>query len=423
VIGRPASLNLYALAAGLAEPFAGVALRRRARRGKEDAARLGERLGRATRPRPEGPVAWLHGASVGESLSLIPLARSLKARRPDLSIVVTTGTVTSARLMAERLPAGVVHQYAPVDGPAAVARFLDHWRPHAGFFAESELWPNLILAARRRGVRLALVSARMTEASAQGWRRAPSAARTLLGAFEIVMPQDEASAARLAALGAQLGPALNLKRVGEPLPCDPQALEALREAIGARPVVAAVSTHPGEEALIARAFLEAAQAAPNALLLIVPRHPERGEAVAAELAALGIACARRSLGEPPRRDVYIADTLGETGLFLRLADFAVMGGGFAEGVGGHNPLEPARLGLSVLTGPSIFNAQSLFEEMFAEAAAICAADEAALARHMAGLLTYPHIARRMGDAALAYAGRQGAALEAALDRLAPLVAP
>lgn len=420
---RPASLRLYSLAAGLAEPFAGFALRGRARRGKEEDARLGERLGRASHPRPEGPVAWLHGASVGESLSLIPLARSLTARRPDLSIVVTTGTVTSARLMAERLPPGVVHQYAPVDGPAAVGRFLDHWRPCAGFFAESELWPNLILAARRRGVRLALVSARMTQDSAQGWRRAPAAARALLDAFEVVMPQDEASGTRLASLGARLGPALNLKRIGEPLPCDAVALEALRTEIGTRPVVAAVSTHPGEEALIARAFRAATPAAPDALLLLVPRHPERGEAVAAELAALGIACERRSLGQPPGQGVYLADTLGETGLFLRLADFAVMGGGFAEGVGGHNPLEPARLGVGVLTGPSVFNARSLFEEMFADAAAIPAADEAALARHMAGLLTYPHIARRMGEAALAYAGRQGAALEAALDRLAPLVTP
>jgi 3-deoxy-D-manno-octulosonic-acid transferase len=415
---RPASLRLYALAARFAEPFAGIALRARVLRGKEEAERLGERLGRASRPRPSGPVAWLHGASVGESLSLIPLARGLIARRPDLSIVVTTGTVTSARLMAERLPPGAVHQYAPVDGPAAVARFLDHWRPCAGFLVESELWPNLLNAAHRRGVRLALVSARMTEASARGWTRAPAAARSLLSAFETIMPQDAASAERFAELGARLGPALNLKRLGEPLPCDPDTLAALRDAIGPRPVVAAVSTHPGEEALIARAFREAVK--PEALLVLIPRHPVRGEAVAAELSALGIACALRSRGEPPGEGVYVADTLGETGLFLRLARFAVMGGGFAERVGGHNPLEPARLGVPVLTGPAVFNAQALYDEMSAEAAAIFAEDEAAVARHMAGLLTYPQIARRMGEAAMAYAERQGAALDAALDRLAPM---
>lgn len=418
---RPASLRLYSLAARFAEPLAGTVLRARARQGKEEAERLGERLGHASSPRPEGPVAWLHGASVGESLSLIPLARGLMARRPDLSIVVTSGTVTSARLMAERLPAGAAHQYAPVDGPTAVARFLDHWRPCVGFLAESELWPNLIDAARQRGVRLALVSARMTEASARGWTRAPAAARALLSAFETVMPQDAASAERLADLGARLGPALNLKRLGEPLPCDPDGLAALRDAIGPRPVVAAVSTHPGEEALIAKAFREVAR--PEALLVLIPRHPARGEAIAAELSALGFACGLRSRGESPGQGVYVADTLGETGLFLRLARFAVMGGGFAEGVGGHNPLEPARLGVPVVTGPAVFNAQALYDEMIAEAAAIIADDAAALARHMAGLLTYPQIGRRMGEAALAYAARQGAALDAALDQLAPMTAP
>lgn len=418
---RPASLRLYAIAARLAEPFAGTVLRARARRGKEEVARIGERLGRASRPRPAGPVAWLHGASVGESLSLIPLAKGLIARRPGLSIVVTTGTVTSARLMTERLPPGAVHQYAPVDSPGAVARFLDHWRPCAGFLAESELWPNLIDAARRRGVRLALVSARITGASARGWAKAPAAARTLLASFETVMPQDPASAERLAALGARLGPALNLKRLGEPLPCDAVALAALKHAIGERPVVAAVSTHPGEEALIAGAFRETAHA--EALLVLIPRHPARGEAVAAELSARGFSCAQRSRGEPPGQGIYIADTLGETGLFLRLARFAVMGGGFADGVGGHNPLEPARLGVPVLTGPAVFNAQALYDEMLAEVAAILADDEAALARHMAGLLAYPQIVRRMGEAALAYAKRQGAALDAALDQLTPMVAP
>jgi 3-deoxy-D-manno-octulosonic-acid transferase len=420
VTARPAPLRLYALAAGLAEPFAGSVLRARARRGKEDGDRIGERLGRASHPRPDGPVAWLHGVSVGESLSLIPLARGLLARRPDLSIVVTTGTVTSARLMAERLPDRAVHQYAPVDGPGAVARFLDHWRPCAGVFAESELWPNLIAAARERGVRLALVSARMTEGSARGWGRAPGAARALLAGFETVLPQDEASAGRLAALGAPLGPALNLKRVGEPLPCDPEALAALRQAIGPRAVVAAVSTHPGEEALIAEAFRKAGA---RALLMIVPRHPERGATVADELDRLGFNCARRSQGEAPRGEVYVADTLGETGLVLRVANLTVMGGGFAEGIGGHNPLEPARLGVPVITGPHVFNARELYDEMFAEAAAILAEDGAALTRHIAGLMTYPQIARRMGEAGLAYAARQGAALETALDQLSPLIAP
>jgi 3-deoxy-D-manno-octulosonic-acid transferase len=407
------------------EPLAPALLRARARRGKEDAARISERLGRASTARPDAPVVWFHGVSVGESLSLLPLMHALARQRPDLAVLVTTGTVTAAALMAERKPAGAIHQYAPVDAPAAVRRFLDHWSPHLGVFVESELWPNLIGAARRRGVRLALVSARMTEKTARGWSRAPAAARALLAAFDLILPQDAETEARLRGLGARTGSHLNLKHVGDPLPCDRAALARLRETVAGRPLALAVSTHPGEEALIARAFRRAAADGPPALLIVVPRHPERGSAVAAELAALGFAVARRGAGEPLTAEtaIYVADTLGELGLFLRLADVAVMGGAFAEGIGGHNPLEPARLGAPIVAGPHVFNARELYADLKREAAAIEAADEAALARHLQGLFAYPHIARRIGEAARAYAGRRGAALDRALDLLAPLAPP
>jgi 3-deoxy-D-manno-octulosonic-acid transferase len=285
-------------------------------------------------------------------------------------------------------------------------------------FVESELWPNLILAARARGVRLALISARMTKASADGWRRTPGSARALLAAFELVLPQDRAAAARLAALGAAVGPDLNLKLVGAPLPADEAELARLRAATGGRPVVLAASTHPGEEALVAQALRPL-----GALLVVAPRHPDRGEAVAAELAALGLAVARRGAGETPAQgaDAYVADTLGEMGLFLRLADVVVMGGSFAPGVGGHNPLEAARLARPVVTGPHAENARAIYDALFAEAAALEAADPAALARHVRGLLANPAIARRIGEAALDFAERQGEALERALVLLEPLL--
>lgn len=420
---RTPPLALYAAATGLLEPLAPLVLRARARRGKEDAARLTERLGHAGLARPDRPVVWLHGVSVGESLSLLPLAAALAARRPDLALVATSGTVTSAELLARRLPPGVVHQYAPVDGPAAVARFLDHWRPSVGVLVESELWPNLIGQARARGVRMALVSARMTKASARSWARARASAQALLSAFELILPQDEASAARLAGLGARIGPRLNLKLAGEPLPCDPAELARLRETVAGRKVVLAASTHPGEEGLIAEAFGRAASASgADALLVVAPRHPDRGEAVAATLGADGAPAPRRSQGAAigPRTRAYVADTLGELGLFFRLAEVAVMGGGFVEGIGGHNPLEPARLGAPVVSGPHVFNAAEVYAELHAEAAAITAADGAALARHIEGLLTYPHIARRIGEAGRACAERQAQALERALDLISPL---
>ncbi|MCA6322232.1 MAG: 3-deoxy-D-manno-octulosonic acid transferase [Phenylobacterium sp.] len=406
-------LALYGLATGLAEPLAPLVLKRRAKAGREDPLRLGERLGRAGAPRPPGPLVRLHGVSVGETVSLLALVEGLRARRPDLGLLVTSGTRTSAELLARRLPAGVRHQYVPVDTPGAVRRFLDHWRPDLGVFAESELWPNLILTARRRGTRLVLASARITEGTVRTWRRAPASARRLLSAFDLILPQDRATADRLRGLGADCGRELNLKRAGAPLIFDPAELARLQGLAAGRPVVLAASTHPGEDALIA----EAAEGL-GALVVIAPRHPERGAEIAAALKA-----PRRAPGEEPGPEtlVWIADTLGEMGLFFRLADVVVMGGSFPGGIGGHNPLEPARLGAPVITGPDIANAADVYGEMFDEVCALMARDGPDLRRKLAGLLADPVLRRRMREAALAYAARQEQTLADALEDLAPLL--
>jgi 3-deoxy-D-manno-octulosonic-acid transferase len=416
-------LALYGAATRLLEPLAPALLRRRAQAGKEDEARLGERLGRPGLARPSGPLVWLHGVSVGESLSLLPLIEALRARRPDLTLLVTSGTKTSAEVVAKRLPAGVIHQYAPVDVPGVAGRFLDHWRPDAALFVESEIWPNLILAAQARGVRLALLSARMTEESAQGWGRAPATARALLRAFDLILPQDDATEARLMRLGARVDGRLNLKLVGEAPPVDGVLVAALREGAAGRGFVLAASTHPGEERLIAGAFRAAVGDGSSAILVVAPRHPDRGPQVAAELQGLGFTVARRAAGEAlaSATTAYVADTLGELGAFYAAADAVVMGGSFVAGIGGHNPLEAARLEAAIVTGPHVFNAGDIYAGMFAEAAAIEAADGAALSRHIRGLLANPAIARRLGEAAASYAGRQGAALEAALALIEPLL--
>lgn len=408
-------LVLYGVVTRLAEPLASGFLKRRAAAGREDPDRLAERLGQASHSRPEGALVWLHGVSVGESLSLLALVEGVRARRPDLSVLVTSGTRTSAEILARRLPSGVIHQYIPIDTPGAVQRFLDHWRPGLGIFAESELWPNLILSARKQETRLALVSARITEQTARTWRRAPGSARQLLDAFDLILPQDAASAGRLKGLGAACGAELNLKRAGAPLPFDPAELESLRRLAADRPVILAASTHPGEEALIARAAEGL-----GALLVLAPRHPERGPGIAAELGAL-----RRSLGEVPgpHSTVWIADTLGEMGLFFRLADLVVMGGSFTGGVGGHNPLEPARVGTPVITGPDIANAEDIYGEMLDEACAIVARDGPDLRRKLEGLLADPVLRRRMSEAALGYIDLQGESLSSALNALAPLLPP
>jgi len=417
---RPAALALYHAAAGRLAPLGPAVLARRARRGKEDPARVGERLGRASEPRPKGSLIWLHAVSVGESVSLLPLIGCLAADRTDLTLLVTSTTRTSAEILQRRLPPGAIHQYAPIDTPAAVAGFLDHWRPDVGLFAESELWPNLILAAQARGTRLALVSARMTKKSAKNWSAQPAAARTMLQAFELILAQDAATEARLAKLGGRVAGRLNLKRVGAPLAADPAEAAALAEAIGGRPAIVAISTHAGEEKLIADV---AAGLPGRPLLILAPRHRERGDAVAAELA--GRRLARRSTGEPLTADtsIYLADTLGEIGLLLSVADIAVVGGSFGRAIGGHNPLEPARLGVPAVTGPDVFNFAELYAEMEQAGAAVAVRDGAGLKAALGALLADPARRRRMGEAARAFADRQAGELEAGLALIRPLLPP
>ena len=349
-------LALYAGVTRLIEPWLPGLVQRRLKRGKEDPARFGERLGHATLPRPDGVLAWLHGASVGESLSLLPLAQTLRTARPDVAILVTSGTVTSAQLLAQRLPAGVIHQFAPLDGPTAVARFLAHWRPDLGVLVESELWPNLLIQARRRGAGLALVSAKLSESTFNNWRRLPRSARVLLRTFDLILAQDARAAERLTALGAWVQGVADLKFGAAPLPADKAQLAALTAQIGARPLILAASTHPGEDELILDAFAPLAPSPHRPLLVVVPRHPERGAAIADLARARPLTVTRAGAGEAPGdASVHIADSLGELGLWFRLARLAIIGGGFVPGVGGHNPLEPARLGCPLISGPMIEN--------------------------------------------------------------------
>jgi 3-deoxy-D-manno-octulosonic-acid transferase len=414
----PWSLTAYRAAAGLISPLAGTVLRARARQGKEDPARLRERLGHASLERPAGALVWMHAVSVGESLSLLPLIVALQVERPDLGILVTSGTQASAEILSRRLPAAVLHQYAPVDTPGAVRRFVGHWRPDVGLFVESELWPNLIFAARDAGTRLALISARITDKSARRWAARPAAARAMLGSFELILAQEAATAQRLAALGGAVGGRLNLKRLGDPLPYDPDELSDLRALLAGRRVVVAASTHSTEEALIADAV---ATLSPRPLTIIVPRHPELSTDISRSLAEHRLAL--RSAGDAiePETDIYLADTLGEMGLFLRLADIAVVGGGFARGVGGHNPLEPARLGVGVISGPHVANFADIYAEMAEAGGALIAADGPALASALAATLEDRSRLDALNQAAADFAGRQGGQLAAALDLIRPLL--
>lgn len=364
-VREPLGMKMYRAASRVAGPLARVVLNRRARAGKEDLSRISERRGYSDRQRPDGPLVWIHGASVGESLSIIPLVEHLLEKRPALHFLVTTGTVTSAAMMEKRLPAGAFHQYIPLDLPVYVDAFLDHWRPDAALFVESEFWPNLILGARRRATFMALINGRVSPSSYDSWRRQPRAIKFLLSKFDAIVAQDHQNAERLMTLAArEVDMFGNLKNAAPPLPADEAEIEHLRATTAGRTVWLAASTQPGEEETIFAAHQLLKAEYPNLLTIIAPRHPHRGEEVASIAQDQGLKSARRATSQPIEEitDVYIADTLGELGIFYRLTDIAFVGGGIIP-KGGHNPLEPARLGAAILHGPHTFNFVETYSDM------------------------------------------------------------
>jgi 3-deoxy-D-manno-octulosonic-acid transferase len=407
--GLPLGLHAWRWLGIAVTPLAPLLLRERAARGKEDIARMGERLGIASAPRPDGRLIWIHGASVGESLAALPLIEKLLAE--DVKVLVTSGTVTSANMMQARLPAGAIHQYVPLDTPRATARFLDHWRPAAGLFVESDLWPNLLLEAQRRGVKLALINARISERSAAGWRRAPKMARTLLGVFDTILAQDEDFAARFRALGAHdVIVAGSLKADAPPLPCDETALAEMRAMIADRPILLAAQTHPGEDETLLPAHDQLRARFPDLLTIIVPRHVERGPDIAMLCGARPNA--RRAAGEPVTASIaiYIADTMNELGLFYRLPSFCFLGGTLVP-MHGHNPLEPAILHCAVLAGSSRANSARAFEEVLGAQGFGSVQTSADIAREAERLLSDPAAARAAGAAAARGAARLSGAVE------------
>ncbi|MBS0273475.1 MAG: 3-deoxy-D-manno-octulosonic acid transferase [Proteobacteria bacterium] len=414
-MASPLGLAAYRLATTALAPAVPFFLRQRALRGKEDTARLRERLGYASINRPEGRLIWIHGASVGESVAALPLVDAFL--KSGNNVLVTSGTVTSATLMAERLPGGAIHQYAPVDTPAAAKRFLAHWRPDAGLFVESELWPNLLYRAGGQGVKLALVNGRMSERSFHGWRRAPRAASALLSQFDICLAQDTQTANRLSFLGARhVEVTGSLKADAPPLPADQIKLAALKQAIGQRPVFLAASTHPGEDETLLPAQDKLRGDFPNLLTIIAPRHPERGADIAMLCGSRAVV--RRSEGAlpTPQTQVYVADTIGELGLLYRLSPFAFIGGSLIPH-GGQNPLEPARLGCAVLTGPHTENFTQAYGAILSAQGSGRVSSAAEIASMSKRLIEYPNDAKTMGEAA----ARAAAALGGAVGKTIALV--
>lgn len=374
-------LTWYRRATDALGGLASVWLDARVQGGKEDAARIGERYGRAERARPEGRLVWLHAASVGESGVALMLADALRERDQRLSFLISTGTRTSADLVARRANARTRHVYAPIDRPDAVKAFLAHWRPDLGVFVESEVWPNLILEARARGARLALVNARMSQSTLGRWRRWPKAGAELFGAFDTALAADQRTADLLSTLRGASAPCLGNLKLAAPAPHYEQAARAALEMqIGARPFWLAASTHRGEEEILLEAHRMLRAERSDALLIIVPRHPERGAEVAKRAGEARRRALAQEIGDAP---VYVADTLGELGLFYALAPAAFIGGSLLPALKGHNPIEPAKLGAPILSGPHVES----FEDVFAILSAAGAATIASTPSDIAGAVS------------------------------------
>jgi 3-deoxy-D-manno-octulosonic-acid transferase len=419
---RPWPIAAYRLLTSGLAPVAPLVLRRRERRGKEDGARLSERRGEASLPRPSGPLVWAHGASVGEVMAILPVIGHIAAR--GFPVLLTSGTLTSARLAAARMPPGVIHQFVPVDVPAYVERFAATWKPSLGLIVESELWPNLLGAMRRHAVPLVLVNGRVSDRSFARWQRARGIAAALLSSFDLLLAQSERDAGRFLDLGAVRVTATGNIKLDAPAPAaDPAALAHLRAQVGDRRILVAASTHPGEEAMVVSAAERLRARGPGLLTVVVPRHPDRGAALAAEFAAAGHRVALRSQGgEPgPDTDLYIADTIGELGLFYRVAPIVFMGGSLVPH-GGQNPIEAIKLGAAVLHGPHVHNFTEIYGELDSTGGALALSDATDLVAAVAHLTdTAPDLAR-LRAAGEAVVERLGGGVARTLAALEPWLA-
>ncbi|MBX6327288.1 MAG: 3-deoxy-D-manno-octulosonic acid transferase [Pseudolabrys sp.] len=415
----PGSLRAYRLLSIAARPLAPLLLDARRRRGKELGTRLMERRGRAGCHRPDGALVWLHAASVGELASVLPLVERIAGS--EVNVLVTTGTVTSSELAGQRLPAHVVHQFVPVDVPRYVRRFLDHWRPDLALFVESDLWPNRLIEASRRRVPIIIVNARLSEASFRRWRLLPGAIANLLHRVDLCLARTHGDAERFAALGApRIVTAGDLKLDVPPPPCDGAKLAALHAAIGTRPVIAAASTHEGEEHAMTEAHLRLKARFPKLLTLIVPRHPERGSSVADLAFRKGLVACVRSRGQlpTPKTEIYVVDTVGELGLIYRLAPIVFVGGSLARH-GGQNPIEPAKLGAAIVHGPNVWNFAEIYAALDRARGAERVDDTDRLVAELGALMADPALRQERADQARATVAGLGGALERTLQEIEP----
>ena len=394
----------------------------RAARGKEERARKSERYGYASAGRPEGPLIWVHAASVGETNAVVPLIKEISRR--GITVLLTTGTVTSATIARSRLEHEVIHQYVPLDLKPVIDRFLEYWQPDLALFAESEIWPVTIMELGRRHIPQILVNARISDRSFRRWSMAPRLASALFENMSLVIAQSDADAQHFQELGAL--PVLisgNLKADSDMPAADPLTLARLKTQLTGRNTWAAISTFDGEEKAAAQVH-KALKSRMDIVTVIVPRHPERCDEIEEMLAGEGLNVARRSRndGIVAGTDIYLGDSIGEMSLFLQLTEIAFVGRSLTAS-GGQNPLEPAMMGCAVLSGGQVGNFRESYQTLARNGSARMVRDTEMLAKAVYYLITNEPARHAMIDAGLQTVHQMRGALQATLRGLEPYINP
>jgi len=403
-------------------PILPLWLKRRALKGKEDPDRQNERFGQASLSRPKGQLFWMHGASVGEVTMLLPLIDKVLAEYPKAHILLTSGTTTSAELMAKRLPERAFHQYVPLDTTKAVSTFLDHWTPDMALWAESEIWPNLILQTKARNIPMALINARMSERSLKGWNKRHKSAQAIFGCFDITLAGDAATAQGLSSfLGKKIENMGSLKEAAPTLPVNETELSRLKKQIEKRPVWCAASTHKGEEGIILDAHETVRMQHPNALLILALRHPERRDEVFNLVGNTHMSIRSHKTDLHKLSSIYLFDTIGEMGLAYSLSDVTFVCGSLVKGLMGHNPLEPAHFSNAVLTGEHISSFADSYSSMIEFGAAELILSPDMIGKAISDLFSNPEALAQQQRLAFGYAQSRNAVLDGVWEKLTPVL--
>lgn len=421
------ALGAYGALSYAAQPFSGLFLRARVRKGKEIKERLRERYGFASKDAlsnsRSGSYVWVHAASMGETKAVLPLIKRLTDMH--FRVIFTTVTVTAAKIASVELPKGAVHQFAPLDLKPFISRFLRTWQPALAVFVESELWPNTMTELTKRHIPQVLVNARMSERSFTRWKRIGTVTHALFDNINLCIAQTEIDAARFAELGVQgVINGGNLKFDSDIPEIDEIALSRLQAAIGGRRIWLAASTHEREEMIVAKAHMHLKRTFPDLLTIVVPRHPDRATEIMGSLNSLKLNVIQRSKNELPvlTDDIYVADTIGELGLFYSLSPCSLVGGSLVPH-GGQNPIEPARLGSAIVHGPNVGNFANIYEALDQQGGCACVKNSEELVRNVADILTNRGRSEQMTQAAEQALKGFGGALGRTHNALMPFLRP